>query len=336
MSSSTSTGAQMPTMPAPRAAHCPLAPPVEFAEWREMPGLQKVTNLFLGQPAWVASRYEDIRAALTDPRMSANTIPEAMTPTGEDNDAAVIFPRTDDPEHNRLRRMLTRDFTVRRAKEMAPEIQQLVDGFVDDMIAAGPPCDLVRDFALPVPSLVICLLLGVPYADHEYFQDHSTGALDVNTTEEQKVASIMTMFGYINELLERKKREPGNDLLTRLMLDNVAKGEMSVATVAMTGFIMLQAGHETTASMIALGTLVLLQAPGRDGHPARNRRSGGGAADRRRIVALPDHRAQRAGRPAGARGHGDQRAVGPQGRACGDESDGRQLRHLVRCRPRAL
>jgi cytochrome P450 len=261
MSSSTSTGAEMPTIPAPRAAHCPLSPPAEFAEWREMPGLRKVTNLFLGQPAWVASRYEDIRAALTDPRMSANTIPEAMTPTGEDNDAAVIFPRTDDPEHNRLRRMLTRDFTVRRAKEMAPEIQQLVDGFVDDMIAAGPPCDLVRDFALPVPSLVICLLLGVPYDDHEHFQDHSTGALDVTTTEEQKVASILTMFGYINELLERKKREPGDDLLSRLMHDNVANGEMSVATAAMTGFIMLQAGHETTASMIALGTLVLLKHP---------------------------------------------------------------------------
>jgi cytochrome P450 len=261
MSSPTSTGAEMPTMPAPRATHCPLSPPAEFAEWREMPGLRKVMNLFLGQPAWVASRYEDIRAALTDPRMSANTIPEAMTPTGEDNDAAVLFPRTDDPEHNRLRRMLTRDFTVRRAKEMAPEIQQLVDGFLDDIIAAGPPCDLVRDFALPVPSLVICLLLGVPYDDHEHFQEQSTGALDVRTTEEQKVASIMTMFGYINELLERKKHEPGDDLLTRLMLDNVANGQMSVATAAMTGFIMLQAGHETTASMIALGTLVLLKHP---------------------------------------------------------------------------
>lgn len=261
MSSSTSTEADLPAMPAPRAAHCPLLPPAEFADWRERPGLRKAMNLFLGQPAWVASRYEDIRAALTDPRLSAKTIPEAMTPTGEDNDAAVLFPRTDDPEHNRLRRMLTRDFTVRRAKEMAPEIQKLVDGFLDDIIAAGPPCDLVRDFALPVPSLVICLLLGVPYEDHDHFQQHSSGALDTRTTEEYKVASIMAMFGYINELLQRKKQEPGDDLLSRLMHDNVANGEMSVATAAMTGFIMLQAGHETTASMIALGTLILLQNP---------------------------------------------------------------------------
>ncbi len=262
MASPTSTtAAQLPTMPARRPPGCPLTPPAEFAQWREEPGLRRAINLFLAQPAWVASRYEDIRTLLTDPRMSAKTIPDAFTPTGDDDRAAVLFPRTDDPEHNRLRRMLTRDFTVRRAKEMAPEIQKLVDGLLDDMIAAGPPADFVRDFALPVPSLVICLLLGVPYEDHEYFQECSTGALDVSTSEEHKVAAIGQMFGYINELLQRKKTEPGDDLLSRLMNDNVANGEMSVATAAMTGFIMLQAGHETTASMIALGTLVLLQHP---------------------------------------------------------------------------
>jgi cytochrome P450 len=258
---STPTDESLPTMPARRAPGCPLSPPAEFAQWREEPGLRRAINLFVAQPAWVASRYEDIRTLLTDPRMSAKTIPDAFTPTGDDDQAAVLFPRTDDPEHNRLRRMLTRDFTVRRAKEMAPEIQKVVDGLLDDMIAAGPPADFVRDFALPVPSLVICLLLGVPYEDHEYFQESSTGALDVSTSEEAKVLAIGQMFGYINELLERKKTEPGDDLLSRLMNDNVANGEMSMATAAMTGFIMLQAGHETTASMIALGTVVLLQHP---------------------------------------------------------------------------
>ena len=261
MSSPTSTGSEIPTMPAPRAANCPLLPPSEFTEWRDSGGIRKAMNLFLGEPAWVISRYEDIRAALTDTRLSAQTIPEAMIATGKNDDTAVLFPRTDDPEHNRLRRMLTRDFTVRRAKEMAPEIQKLVDGLLDNIIAAGPPCNFVSDFALPVPSLVICLLLGVPYEDHDHFQQHSTGALDTKTTEEQKVASIMAMFGYIYELLERKKREPGDDLLSRLMNDNVANDEMNVATAAMTGFIMLQAGHETTASMIALGTMLLLDHP---------------------------------------------------------------------------
>jgi cytochrome P450 len=261
MSSPTSTEAQLPRVPARRAPGCPLAPPTEFAQWRDEPGMRKATNLFLGQPTWVASRYEDIRAALTDSRMSAKAIPDAFTQTGDDDQAAVIFPRTDDPEHNRLRRMLTRDFTVRRAKEMAPEIHKLVDGLIDELIAAGPPSDFVSDFALPVPSLVICLLLGVPYEDHGFFQEHSAGGLDLSKSEEQRVASIGLMFAYISELLERKQREPGDDLLSRLMIDNVGNGEMSVATAAMTGFIMLQAGHETTASMIALGTLMLLQQP---------------------------------------------------------------------------
>ncbi len=71
MSSPTSTGAELPTMPHPRAADCPLLPPSEFAEWRSTGGLRRAMNLFLGQPAWVLSRYEDIRAALTDPRFSA-------------------------------------------------------------------------------------------------------------------------------------------------------------------------------------------------------------------------------------------------------------------------
>ena len=75
----------------------------------------------------------------------------------------VIFPRIDDPEHNRLRRMMARDFTWRRAEAMRPQIQELVDRFLDTMTESEPPADLVRDFALPVPSLVISLLLGVPY-----------------------------------------------------------------------------------------------------------------------------------------------------------------------------
>jgi cytochrome P450 len=140
MSSPTSipNDAPLPTMPARREPGCPLCPPTEFVQWRDEPGLRKAMNLFVAQPAWVACRYEDIRTLLKSPRMSAKAIPEAFTPTGDDNQAAALFPRTDDPERNRLRRILTRDVMVSRAKEMAPEIQKLVDGLLDAMIAAGP------------------------------------------------------------------------------------------------------------------------------------------------------------------------------------------------------
>jgi cytochrome P450 len=249
----------LPFMPLPRVPGCPLAPPAEFAEWRAADGLQRVS--WHGRPTWVISRYEEIRAALLDPRLSADTIPDELKATSVDNKMPQIFPRIDDPEHNRLRRMMTRDFTFRRAEQMRPQIQELVDTFLDDMITAGPPADLVRDFALPVPSLVISLLLGVPYEDHEFFQRQSTAGLDSRSTNEEKALAIGEIFGYMYELVGRKERDPGDDLISRLIIDHVATGAISRETATMNAVIMLQAGHETTASMISLGTLALLENP---------------------------------------------------------------------------
>lgn len=249
----------LPFIPLPRASGCPLAPPPEFAEWRKSNGLQLAS--WHDRPTWVISRYEDIRAALVDPRLSADTIPDAMKVTSADNKMPQIFPRMDDPEHNRLRRMMTRDFTFRRADAMRPQIQELVDGFLDDMVASGPPADLVRDYALPVPSAVICLLLGVPYEDHEFFQRNSTVGLDSRSTAEEKAVAVGEIFGYVYELVARKEREPGDDMISRLVTDHVATGALSRETATMNAVIMLQAGHETTASMISLGTLALLQHP---------------------------------------------------------------------------
>jgi cytochrome P450 len=249
----------LPFIPLPRSPGCPLAPPTEFAEWRESEGLQLAS--WHGRPTWIISRYDDIKAALVDPRLSADTIPDELKATSSDNKVPQIFPRIDDPEHNRLRRMMTRDFTFRRADAMRPQIQELVDGFLDSMITTGPPADLVRDFALPVPSLVISLLLGVPYEDHEFFQRQSTAGLDSRSTNEEKAAAIGEIFGYVFELVGRKEREPGDDLISRLITDHVATGALSRETAAMNAVIMLQAGHETTASMISLGTLALLQHP---------------------------------------------------------------------------
>ncbi|MBO0676144.1 cytochrome P450 [Mycolicibacterium sp. S2-37] len=252
-------GAAYPTVPVPRDRRCPLEPPPQFAQWRSSAGLQKV--LWRGEPTWMISRYDDIRAALTDPRLSADTFPDSMQTKTADDTVAVVFARIDDPEHNRLRRMMTRDFTYRRAEAMRPQIQQLVDDFLDRMIAAGPPADLVRDFALPVPSLVISLLLGVPYADHEEFQHHSTKGLDSRSTPEDKAAAGAAMFEYMWRLATKKQREPADDLMSRLVVDHVATGELSLETAVMNGVILLLAGHETTASMISLGTVALLQNP---------------------------------------------------------------------------
>jgi cytochrome P450 len=249
--------ADLPVIPAPRAAHCPLHPPAEFTRWREEPGLRRA--MYQGRPAWVVSRYRDIRAALVDPRLSADTISAALIPSGQDDHTPVMFARTDDPEHHRLRRMMTNVFTFRRTDSMRPQIQQLVDQHLSEMIATGGPADLVRAFALPVPSLVIALLLGVPPHDLEFFQHNTTVGMATGSSEQQKAQAFGAMYVYILELLDRKAQDPGDDLISRLVTDHVATGQLNCETAAMTGVIMMQAGHETTANMIALGTVALLQ-----------------------------------------------------------------------------
>jgi len=217
--------------------------------------------MYHGQPTWVVSRYQDIRAALLDPRLSADTIPASMKPPSSDSTTPVMFARIDDPEHHRLRRMLTSDFTFRRCEAMRPQIQKLVDQFLDEMIGSGPPADLVRDFALPVPSLVIALLLGVPSEDLGFFQYHSTLGLETRTTDEQRARSFAAMYVYIQELVDRREHDPGDDLISRLVTGYVMTGQLTRETAAMTGVIMMLAGHETSANMISLGTVALLQHP---------------------------------------------------------------------------
>jgi cytochrome P450 len=144
---------------------------------------------------------------------------------------------------------------------MRPHIQETVDHYLGQMIDNGAPADLVLEFALPVPSLVIALLLGVPPDDLEIFQRHTTTGLDQRSTDEQKGQAFGAMYAYIEELVERKAREPGDDLISRLVTEYVATGQLDHATTAMNSVIMMQAGHETTANMISLGTVALLQHP---------------------------------------------------------------------------
>jgi cytochrome P450 len=248
----------LPVIPAPRAAQCPLRPPPEFADWREEPGLQRA--MWNGQPVWSVSRYQDIRAALVDPRLSAQTLPDIIGPSSDES-TPVIFARIDDPEHQRLRRMMTSQFTFRRCEAMRPQIQELVDHYLNKMIDTGPPADIVRDFGLPVPSLVIALLLGVPPDDLELFQHSTSRGLDVKSTEEERAQAFIEMYTYIQELVAVKEREPGDDLISRLITDYVATGQLNNDTVAVNAVIMMQAGHETTANMISLGTVALLEHP---------------------------------------------------------------------------
>lgn len=248
-----------PSYPAARSALRPFDPPAEYSDWREQVGLARVT-LPTGVTSWVASRAEDVRFMLADPRFSADAanMTELMP---QMRDTPPAFPRMDDPEHARLRRMLTGDFTVKRVAALRPQIAQLVDEFLSGMRATGGPVDLVQAFALPVPSLVISLMLGVPYADHDFFQERSSVMNRLEATPQEKMTASGELFGYLMSLVAQKEKEPGDDLISRLIQQRVASGELDRQGVAMNGMILLFAGHETTANMIGLSVAALLRHP---------------------------------------------------------------------------
>lgn len=240
----------LPAYPGARSGRCPFSPPPEYADWRDQDGLQQV-RLGDGKQAWAITRYEDVRAVLGDARFSADVL----------ENGAQAFPRMDDPEHARLRRMLTGEFTIKRVEKFRPHIEQMTNDLIDDMVAKGDTAELVHDFALPLPSLVISLLLGVPYDDHRFFQDHANTINQVDATPHQKARASGELFQYLYDLVVDKQDDPGDDLMSRLLADQVASGELDLKGVAMTGIILLVAGHETTGNMIGLSTLTLLEHP---------------------------------------------------------------------------
>ncbi|WP_433517947.1 cytochrome P450 [Nonomuraea sp. CA-143628] len=250
-----------PDYPMTRAAGCPFDPPPALREKQKEGPLTKV-RLWDGSTPWLVTRYADQRALLADPRVSADAYqpgypsPTALVGSG----SPISFIMMDDPEHARLRRMVTAPFTIKRVEAMRPAVQKIVDDLIDDLLAGPKPVDLVEAFALPVPSLVICELLGVPYADHDFFQDNSKTIINRDADPEQRAAALGRLAGYLDTLLGEKLASPGDDLLSGLT-ERVKSGELSQRDAAGIGVLLLIAGHETTANMIALGTLALLEHP---------------------------------------------------------------------------
>ncbi|RSN20718.1 cytochrome P450 [Amycolatopsis sp. WAC 01416] len=248
-----------PSFPAARAAGCPFDPPPAIRSLQEETPLARV-RLWDDSTPWLATRYADQRKLLSDPRVSADiTRPGYPSPTPL-RGGSISFILMDDPEHARLRRMVTAPFTIKRVEAMRPGVQKIVDDLIDEMLAGPNPADLVTAFALPVPSLVICRLLGVPYGDHDFFQDNSNVLINRETTPEAKATAGVALGEYLDKLIGEKLEKPGEDLLSGLT-ERIHAGELTRQEAAEMGVLMLIAGHETTANMIALGTLALLEHP---------------------------------------------------------------------------
>lgn len=250
----------LPGFPGTRSARCPFDPPAAQTRWRRGDALEEV-RLTNGRTAWAVTRYDDVRQVLSDPRISADGRRYPQLMNSDQQGQPQAFPRMDDPEHARVRRTLTGEFTVKRVEAMRPRVRSLVHRFLEEMIGAGQPADLVRAYALPIPSLVISSLLGVDYDDHAFFQTRSATLQYTRSSPEEKKAANRELFGFLVDLVRRKEREPGDDLISRLVAERVTTGELTHHEVAMNGLVILHAGHETTANMIALSTLALLENP---------------------------------------------------------------------------
>jgi cytochrome P450 len=232
-----------------RAPGCPFDPsPALRADQQER------VRLWDGSTPWVVTGHAEQRALLAHSRTSADPDTPGFPNFAKDfGKAGLSFVMMDDPEHNRLRRTVISPFTVKRVEAMRPRVQQIVDEQLDRMLAGPKPADLVEQFALPVPSLVICELLGVPYADHDLFQANSMAILNQDSTPEQRMAAAGALFEYLSTLIDARFTDPGDDMLSGLT-GRIESGELTQAEATEIGVLMLLAGHETTANMIALGS----------------------------------------------------------------------------------
>ncbi|GHH85384.1 cytochrome P450 [Streptomyces sulfonofaciens] len=260
-----------------RAPGCPFDPPPQKTRLLGTEPVSEVT-LWNGGTAWLVTRHADQVMLLRDGRISADNDHPSFPSPSAGSAASRAHNRTfinmDEPEHNAERRKFTGEFTLHRMQALRPRLEAIITELLDAMEEAGPPADLVGAFALPLPSLVICELLGVPYEDHAFFQRASAVLIDTTSSPEAALAASAELVDYLADLVGAKVTRPGDDLLSRLAAQYVVTGRKTREECAKEARLLLVAGHETTANMIALGTCALLQHPDqlaavRDGDPAR-------------------------------------------------------------------
>lgn len=238
-----------------------------YAELRESDVLHRTPD-----GLWVLTRYEDVQAAVRDPRLSSH--PKHATdgranrgggglPVVGDGTIEIML-LADPPDHTRLRRLANKAFTPRAVEALRPRIQELVDGMLDRAHESGS-FDVMEDLAEPLPVMVICDLLGVPVEDQEQFKPWSTAIarmLDPDADEamlQEAIPAVMGFVSYFNGLIEERKQSPREDLLSALISaqdegDSLSMGELFAMII-----LLFIAGHETTTNLIGNGTLALLR-----------------------------------------------------------------------------
>lgn len=262
--SPTRSAEELPSYPMTRSSSCPFAPPARLLEVGGEKPLRRV-RIWDGSTPWLVTGYDEVRALFADTRVSVDDrwpgFPhwnEAMLSMVNTRERSVVT--ADGEEHTKFRRMQSKPFTYRRIEALRPKIQQITDEHIDAMLAGPRPVDLIESLALPVPSLVISQLLGVPYEDAPRFQEHAKAGLARYASAEHARESAIGMLKSLARLVEAKMVEPTEDAVSDLA-ERVNAGELSLRQAAQAANGLLIAGHETTANMIGLGVLALLEHP---------------------------------------------------------------------------
>ena len=220
---------------------------------------------------WVLTRYDDVVAALRDPRLAKEPIAAYVAArTGLPQPAlGISMLDRDPPDHTRLRSLVSKAFTPRVVEQLRPHIEQLVGGLIARVESRGS-MDLIEEFAYPLPVMVICEMLGVPVEDNERFRgwgqalarglDATLMAPGSDVVQQSRKARI-ALAEYFRELIAERRHSPRHDLLTGLIAAEEAGDKLSESELLATCILILIAGHETTVNLIGNGTLALLRHP---------------------------------------------------------------------------
>ncbi|RSM36324.1 cytochrome P450 [Amycolatopsis balhimycina DSM 5908] len=252
------------TEPLPRfpfAADTALAPPAEWAEFREKCPVARVA-LASGDEAALITRYDDVKTVLSDPRFTRPTPADnaarvADTESGGvfNSEMATVLPQHGEA-HLTWRRMIGKWFTAKRMNALRPGMAAMAEQLIDEMVAKGAPGDLKAGLAFPLPVWVICDMLGVPDTDRDRFAHWSDVMLSMTRYTQAEFDAAQAEFGrYMGAHIAAKRAEPGEDILSALIAEGA---DWSDATLTATGIGLLIAGHETTANMIAKMVAMLL------------------------------------------------------------------------------
>ncbi|MFC4011605.1 cytochrome P450 [Nonomuraea purpurea] len=249
------------TMPTVRQSGCPFDPPKELIEAREHGPISRFPFPD-GHQGWLVTGYDLLRSVLADSRFSSRRELMGHHPLIDYGDIEVPpappgeFLLMDEPQHSRYRKPLVGKFTVRRMRLLTERVEQITADHLDAMEQAGPPTDLVTAFAKPIPAIVICELLGVPNEDRGFFQENVDKLLGGETNDEDLMAAYTAIQNYLAELVPAKRANPTDDVLSDLLDSDLTDEELKGISL-----LLLAAGLDTTANMLALGTFALLRNP---------------------------------------------------------------------------